>query len=144
MTELDKPYADKMPALNIPQEPSIYAPSVAHDTLPFSQVVPFVHEQMNEETVLMDFLRRRSDRVRTMVRPPFGSWSQLAPEPGPDANPAFRDPRVLRDCMHDMRMPPYMRDANLYPLSLTHRQYDTLMKFLDALDAESEQGEVKS
>jgi hypothetical protein len=144
MTELDKPYADKMPALNIPQEPSIYAPSVAHDTLPFSQVVPFVHEQMNEETVLMDFLRRRSDRVRTMVRPPFGLWSQLAPEPGPDANPAFRDPRVLRDCMHDMRMPPYMRDANLYPLSLTHRQYDTLMKFLDMLDAESEQGEVKS
>jgi hypothetical protein len=30
-----------------------------------------------------------------------------------------------------MRMPPYMRDSDALPLSITHRQYDALIKLLD-------------
>ena len=56
--------------------------------------------------------------------------------PGPDPHPAFRDPRVQRDLQHDMRMPPYMRDAYWVPLSLTRRQYRMMLSFLDYIAEE--------
>jgi hypothetical protein len=55
----------------------------------------------------------------------------MAENPSSTPNPRFRDPRVLRDSMNDMRMPPYMRDACFYPLSLTRRQYVELLDFLE-------------
>jgi hypothetical protein len=88
-----------------------------------------------DETVLVDFLTRRPDHVRRLIRPPMGSFEQLPAQPASEPNPQFRDPRVERDMMHDMRMPPYMRDANYAPLSLSRRQYRTLMSLLDRLEA---------
>jgi hypothetical protein len=40
---------------------------------------------------------------------------------------------VQRDLQHDMRMPPFMRDAYWVPLSLTRRQYRMVIDFLDLL-----------
>jgi len=37
-----------------------------------------------------------------------------------------------------MRMPPYMRDAYWVPLSLTRRQYQLMIGFLDLLAQEGE------
>ena len=37
--------------------------------------------------------------------------------------------------MHDMRMPPYMRDSDATALSITRRQYDTIMGVADRLSA---------
>jgi hypothetical protein len=37
--------------------------------------------------------------------------------------------------MHDARMPPYMRDSNYYPLSLSRRQYNLVISFIDYLVA---------
>jgi hypothetical protein len=48
-------------------------------------------------------------------------------------DPHFRDPRVARDGLHDMRMPPYMRDSDENALSLNWRDYDALMRLLDLL-----------
>jgi hypothetical protein len=42
---------------------------------------------------------------------------------------------VLRDIMEDMRMPPYMRDSDETPLSLSWRQHRLLMAFLDYLSS---------
>jgi len=67
------------------------------------------------------------------VRPPFRNWSEFSPAPPTEASPELRDPRVLRDKLHDMRMPPYMRDANFFPLSMTRRQYIRLLKFIERL-----------
>jgi hypothetical protein len=61
----------------------------------------------------------------------------LDANPASDAkpNPALRDPRITRDVLHDMRMPPYMRDSDATPLSLTRRQYQFLMKVLKRLES---------
>jgi hypothetical protein len=108
--------------------------SVPHDRLPYTRVARFVHAPMTDIETLLDFLRTRGERVRTLLRPPFGRVRQLdAATPPPDGppNPEFRDPRVRRDAMQDMRMPPYMRDSDQTPLSLTRRQYEALLAVVD-------------
>jgi hypothetical protein len=72
------------------------------------------------------------------VRPPFGRFRQFPSIPAADPNPQFRDPRVFRDQVNDMRMPPYIRDANMQPLSMTWHQYDMLMAFIDFLHKHGE------
>ena len=135
MTAEDAPFVDVSPALVAPQPASINANSVANDRLPYSSAARFLHAQLMDETVLVDFLKRRPDHVRRLIRPPMGSFEQLPVQPASEPNPHFRDPRLERDMMHDMRMPPYMRDANYAPLSLSRRQYRTLMSLLDRLEA---------
>jgi hypothetical protein len=135
MTREDKPYIDRVPDLTPGQAISAFTTSVRGDRLSYTEVVPFVHGQLMDEAVLLDFLKRRHAHVRKLLRPPFGLLSQWAPDPGPQPNPEFRDPRVLRDLLHDMRMPPYMRDAYYVPLSLTRRQYHMMIDFLDLLVA---------
>lgn len=133
MTHADKPYVDRMPDLTPGQGVSVFSSSVRGDRLSFTEAVPFVHGQLMDEAVLIDFLQRRHQHVKRLLRPPFGLLAQWAQDPGEQPNPAFRDPRVLRDLMHDMRMPPYMRDAYYVPLSLTRRQYHMMIDFLDLL-----------
>lgn len=137
MTRTDQPWVDRVPDLNPAQQASVFSTgSVRGDRLPFTQVVPFVHSQLMDETILLDFLRRRHAHVRRLLRPAFGAVPEWAENPGPEPDPAFRDPRVQRDLQHDMRMPPYMRDAYWMPLSLTRRQYRMMIDFLDLLAEE--------
>ncbi len=136
MTRGDKPFVDRVPDLTPGQTESVFTTSVRGDRLSYTEVVPFVHGQLMDEAVLIDFLRRRHRHVRRLLRPPFGLLAQWALEPGDEPNPVFRDPRVLRDLLHDMRMPPYMRDAFYVPLSLTRRQYHMMIDFLDLLAEE--------
>ena len=82
---------------------------------------------------MLDFIREHAEHLRPLIRPPFGRFRQFAEHPGPVPNPAFRDPRVVRDTLQDMRMPPYLRDSDENPLSLTWRQYTMLMQLIDLL-----------
>jgi hypothetical protein len=91
-------------------------------------VAHFRHGELCDVETLIDFLQQHADQVKRLIRPPFGRFEQLAGRRG--ANSDFRDPRVERDQQHDMRMPPYMRDCDALPLSLTVRQYDALMKLV--------------
>ena len=50
---------------------------------------------------------------------------------------------MLRDGLHDMRMPPYMRDSDAAPLSLTWRQYREVMALIDHLAALDEEAFAK-
>jgi len=136
MTAADKPYVDRVPDLTPGQRESVFTTSVRGDRLTYTEVVPFVHGQLMDEAVLLDFLRRKHAHVRRLLRPPFGTLPEWDLEPGPQPHPQFRDPRVLRDLLHDMRMPPYMRDAFYVPLSLTRRQYHMMIDFLDLLAAQ--------
>jgi hypothetical protein len=138
MTEDDQPYIDRTPDLTLNQSPTLYTTSVRGDRLSYTQAVPFVHSQLMEEAVLIDFLRRRHAHVRRLLRPAFGLITEWHEEPLPPPDPDFRDPRVVRDLMHDMRMPPYMRDAYYVPLSLTRRQYHMMINFLDLLAQDDE------
>ncbi|MBV9728840.1 MAG: hypothetical protein JO309_05430, partial [Pseudonocardiales bacterium] len=108
--------------------------------LVFSTLVALAHDQLAEEDELVDFLFNQSERLRLMIRPAYGAFHQLSATvaAGQAPNPAFRDPRILRDQMHDMRMPPYMRDEMSTALGLTRRQYEELMVYVAAVAAELE------
>ena len=101
--------------------------------LPYSAAAQFKHAALCDIETLLDVLMARGDRVKRLVRPPFGRFRELSKRPGEQPNPKFRDPRVERDQYHDMRMPPYMRNSDLLPLSITHRQYDALIQLINDL-----------
>jgi hypothetical protein len=101
--------------------------------LPYSDVAKEAHEPLADIDALIDFLQTRGDFVRRLIRPPWGRVRQLDADPGFQPNPAFRDPRVPRDQLHDMRMPPYMRDSDENALSLNWRQYSELLALVDYL-----------
>jgi hypothetical protein len=124
MTAKDKPYAD----LTANLFPS--APDPRDGNLPYSDAAHFRHGELCDVETLLDFLQQNADQVKRLIRPPFGRFEQLAGHRGPKPNPDFRDPRVKRDQLHDMRMPPYMRDSDTAPLSITVRQYDALMELV--------------
>ena len=132
MTAQDTPYVDRLPVL-APQQPSRFSAGGPDLRLPYTAVVSHVHSALKDEAVLIDFLRRRADAVEQVIRPPFARMHQMPADPNAEADPHFRDPRVFRDQLHDMRMPPYMRDANLQPLSLSWRQYDLLIGVIEYL-----------
>ena len=142
-TEHDTPYVDKSPPL-LKGEPteSVLSKTSHAESLPYSRVAPFAHGQMMEEAILIDFLRRRGDHVRKVIRPPFARWDEMPDQPPQSRREDRRDPRLFRDRLHDMRMPPYMRDSNFYPLSITRRQYLTVMRFIDYLEQQDSRAQA--
>jgi hypothetical protein len=134
MTYRDSDYIDKLPTL-APMEPSYFTNGTPNNQLPYTSALPLIHAPLQDREVLIDLLRRQGDYIKRLIRPPFGRFSEL-PQIPPDAPTArYRDPRVFRDQLHDMRMPPYMRDAARQPLSVTHRQYRLLEALIDYLQA---------
>ncbi|MFL6452130.1 MAG: hypothetical protein ACJ746_31355 [Bryobacteraceae bacterium] len=124
MTAEDKPFAEKT-AGPMPVTPE--AP------LPYSKTVAVAHSALADLESLLEFLTRRADRVKLLLRPPFGVIGELEEAPPAIPQPAYRDPRIQRDLTHDMRMPPFMRDSDAAPLSLTRRQYHQILTLIDKL-----------
>jgi hypothetical protein len=141
MTSEDEPFVDKLPILAPlkPSPSSRFTKGVPNNQLPYTTVVSFVHGPLTDEAVLLDLLQRRGSFVERMVRPAYARVGQLPDVPSRDPNPNFRDPRVFRDQLHDMRMPPYMRDANLQPLSISRRQYQALKDFIALLSKQNKE-----
>jgi hypothetical protein len=125
MTPHDTPYYRK-------DQPDIGAPN-RDQWLPFAKTGADRHAPLAEAESLALFLHDKAHFVRQLVRPPYGAFRELATNPRADAAPnrAHRDARIVRDTLHDMRMPPYMRDETASPLSLTRRQYLFLMRMVD-------------
>ena len=139
MTAADTPYVDLVPTmLNAPPDGAI-SHGTLHEPLPYALVAQVAHARLTTIDRVLDLLRTRPDHVRRLIRPPFGRVRQFVADPPADPNRAFRDPRVVRDTKQDMRMPPYMRDSDENPLSMTWRQHDLLMKFIDYLVAQDQQ-----
>jgi hypothetical protein len=134
MTEADqapgKPYARVTAALfpkpkgdpNVPPPPD--QPKM--DPVPYSTAARFVHGPLCDVDTLLDTLVLDSKRIEMLIRPPFGRISELV-----RLRSKFRNPRNPRDAYHDMRMPPFMRDSDASPLSITFRQYVALMELID-------------
>lgn len=162
MRASDAPYAEITPDYTPGQGDTRVSASGPNDRLPYTQVVQQVHARMAESMVLREFLARRPDRVRRIVRPPFarvadlparvgvqkpapvpvGKWDLPEDQggtprrPSEDEPPRYRDPRDVMDITYDMRMPPFMRHSMGVPLSITRRQYDMLMGYLDKLETD--------
>jgi hypothetical protein len=137
MTKDDVPYVDQIPDLLSPSTADAPGWGAVDDPLPYAVVARAVHEPLTDIDTLLDFLRTHAEHLRRLIRPPFGRFRQFAEHPAPVPNPAFRDPRVVRDTLQDMRMPPYMRDSDENPLSLTWRQYTMLIQLIDLLSVPS-------
>jgi hypothetical protein len=101
--------------------------------LPYSAVAQFAHAKLCDVETMIDFLSANADRVQRLVRPPFARFKELAKKPRNKSTGSYRDPRIDRDTYHDMRMPPYMRDSDQNPLSISRRQYDELMQLIEYL-----------
>ena len=134
MTKDDVPYVDLIPDELDSDKVAQQSVGVRFEPLSYSRVARVAHAPLTDLISLRDFLRTRKDHVKRLVRPPYGRFSQLAEAPMKTPNADFRDPRVSRDGLHDMRMPPFMRDSDENPLSLTWRDYYTLMRLIDLLD----------
>ncbi|KYG06247.1 hypothetical protein BE21_35955 [Sorangium cellulosum] len=125
-------------------EPRPGPPAYPND-LSYTKRIVTAHAKLAYMESLIPFLQENRVRVRNLVRPPYGRLPELDPDPDPvsvpgwdqppwDQPPRLRDPRVERDWLHDMRMPPYMRDSDETALSITRRQYSALMSFLDLFE----------
>jgi hypothetical protein len=138
MTAADTPLAD--------QTAAILAGSAASGGLGYSLVANDVHSALTNVDSMIALFRTQPDRMKHMLRPPFARFGDLPVDPapalptdpvGPNATPVLRaverDPRQPRDQQHDMRMPPYMRDADAFPLSLSWRQYREVVALIDLL-----------
>ena len=112
---------------------NLETPSVAHDRIPYADLARRAHLDLADVEMLLDALRSKPQRFEHLLRPPFGRFRQLKHRPGRTPDPRFRDARIDRDTVHDMRMPPYMRDSDANPLSLTWRQYHAVMGLLARL-----------
>ena len=122
MTAEDVGFAEKTPTLvkNVSRD----------DFLPYSEAARSIHEPLADPDLLQAFLRENGNRVRKLLRPPFGSVRELGRGAGKARQGLRRDPRIPRDRAHDMRMPPYMRDEIAAALSLNRRQYLQILNYL--------------
>lgn len=129
MTPADTPYFDKDENLN--------SPPSTHERLPYASVAHDVHSSLTGVEDLIMFLQTNPALVKRLIRPPYGAFEDLSAKVQADVPPndSHRDPRVDRDWLYDMRMPPYMRDSDASPLSLTRRQYQFLMEVLKRVQA---------
>jgi hypothetical protein len=113
----------------------IGSPPSSHEKLPFSSVAEQIHGPLADTDELADFLREQAPLVHRLIRPAYAHLKDL--KANVDANqkpdPKQRDPRIFRDTLHDMRMPPYMRDSDATPLSLNRRQYEFLLGTMERL-----------
>lgn len=123
----DAPYADAKVEALIPRE------LPASDDLVFTKLIAQAHETLADEDSFIEFVLSQPMRLRQLIRPAYGAFHQLPASVPANATPndSFRDPRIARDRMHDMRMPPYMRDDIAQALALTWRQFQELMSYVD-------------
>lgn len=85
--------------------------------LPLTQHARMRHRALADLQELRSFVRQNQGRLRALVRPPF---EQL---PNEDFGSTT------------MAMPPFMRNSNALPLTLSHWQYELLMRWVSDTEA---------
>lgn len=92
----------------------IAAPS-ADEPFPLAARAREQHRELADLNQLRSWVQTHPDRLAELVREPFTVW----PGESPGAS--------------TMRMPPFMRNSNAYPLTMARWQYDLLMKWKKAV-----------
>lgn len=92
--------------------------------LPKAEFGRIRHSELTIPEVLLEFMVEHPGRFKRLLRRPFRRMSDA---PADQNNPDdFRDPRFPRSHDYDARMPPFLRDCDFAPLSVTRRQWDLL------------------
>ncbi|MEA2976034.1 MAG: hypothetical protein QOF19_1554 [Alphaproteobacteria bacterium] len=89
------------------------AAPTTNDPLPLSEHARMRHRYMSDLQNLIEIVSLDADRIKAIVRPPFEI------EGFETANTS------------SMRMPPFMRQSNALPLTLTNWQYELLLRWVD-------------
>jgi hypothetical protein len=85
------------------------------EPLPLSEHARSRHKSLQDIDGLKDFIAKNPHRLRQLIRQPFEV------EEGEDGD------------FTTMRMPPFMRNSNAFPLTLSFWQYDLLMDWVDSV-----------
>ena len=85
--------------------------------LPLSQRAVSRHRELSDLSGLREFIEAHPGRIKTLVRRPFDI------QPGENTD------------VSTMRMPPFMRNSNAEPLTLSDWQYSLLMSWVDEQEA---------
>ncbi len=133
MTPEDTPYAKRSAVGMIDETQANKKADVATAKLQYTKLAEEVHEGLMQRIPLLSLLATDAERVRKLIRPPFGRVKQLPADAQEAPAAGFRDPRNKSHLHHDMRMPPYMLDSDANPLSLSWRQYQLLMALVEKL-----------
>ena len=134
MTKADTPLAD--------QTQTILQAGPQGPRLAYWPIATTTHQQLANIDSMLELFKTSGERLRHLLRPPYARFKDL-PATAPKAlptdrtglKPRERDPRVARDHQADMRMPPYMTDADGSPLSLSWRQYHAVIDFIARVEA---------
>jgi hypothetical protein len=118
MGGLDKLRADDEP---IREAPTNDVP------LPLTERAKTRHRNLAELDELKTLVLQQNQRLASLIRPPFTLQANK------DNNPA--NPNQLNEDgeLSNMQMPPFMRNSNANPLTLTDWQYDLLMRWAASL-----------
>ena len=82
MTAGDQPYADITPhTVSLTRRPRRSHPAICPRRFRIRTLAHFRHGPLCDEDTLIDFLRAYADRVRKLIRPPFGRFGDLARVP---------------------------------------------------------------
>ena len=94
--------------------------------LPKAEYARMRHAELATPEVLLRFMVEQPERFRELLRPPFRKMSDPMPKHKRPKPGDFRDPRRRRSYAFDARMPPFLRDCDFSPLSLTRRQWELI------------------
>lgn len=89
----------------------------AEEPLPLSEHARSRHLSMQDTDALRELIAELPDRLPTLIRHPF------------------QVEKDETDSLTTMRMPPFMRNSNAYPLTLSFWQYDLLMEWVKSAAA---------
>jgi len=108
------------------EEPIRQAPS--NDVpLPLSERAKERHRNLAELSGLRTLVQQQHQRLRDLIRPPFTLQT------GKPGDPNARRPTNEDGNFTNMQMPPFMRNSNANPLTLTAWQYDLLMQWVQSV-----------
>lgn len=92
------------------------APTLPNNRLPLTEHARMRHRALSDLQALEALVGLDVDRLKAIIRPPF------AVEPGDSGSPGV---------ISTMRMPPFMRQSNGFPLTVASWQYELLMRWLE-------------
>src|SRR6185437_6160199 len=108
------------------EEPIRQAPS--NDVpLPLTERAKERHRNLAELSGLRTLVQQQHQRLRDLIRAPFTLQT------GKPGDPNARRPTTEDGNFTNMQMPPFMRNSNANPLTLTARQYDLLMQWVQSV-----------
>jgi hypothetical protein len=112
------------------RDPLIAIPARSTDVpLPLAERARERHRNLSDIAYLRTLVRENPTRLEQLIRPPFRVG------PGEGLQVVRPGPPPVTETLSTMQMPPFMRNSNAQPLTLSRWQYDLLLKWVEGVKA---------